>query len=219
MSVTASSATEIFSAESFKDYDTFYEHIMKAIESTECEELEYKGVSVDRGSKIFEDLESNEKTAFKFPHGPYAGSAKILGYFLRIDGQRYPRLAVESGWSESWDNLFYDMKMLIVGSSEAIRAVLLLKWERIRMSDRVKGFAELYEAGTRDGAPVLKQRETIFPAPVPQTQPQQLRLERRLLFGEHVVSGQGPATILPLDIGALRQIATVALSLMDLVPA
>lgn len=52
-----------------------------------------------------------------------------------------------------------------------------------------------------------------------QEPPQQLLLNRRLIFGQHLVQGQDPTTILPLDINALRQIAQRALSFMGLVPA
>lgn len=47
--------------------------------------------------------------------------------------------------------------MLIIGSNEAIKAVLLLKWQWVGTSNRVKAFAELYEVGD-SAAPDLKQR-------------------------------------------------------------
>lgn len=47
--------------------------------------------------------------------------------------------------------------MLIVGSSKAIKTVILLKWQRVGTSNRVNAFAELYEVGDL-AAPDLKQR-------------------------------------------------------------
>lgn len=65
---------------------------------------------------------------------------------------------MESGWSESWDNLMDDVDILLVGGDGAISAVVLLKWQLDRHTRAVSGFVELY-VRDRNGMPVCRQRE------------------------------------------------------------
>lgn len=64
MSVTASSATEVVSAETFQDDLAFRDHVLNTIlESTQYRELVYTDVSVDRGRKVVEFLEETAEGA------------------------------------------------------------------------------------------------------------------------------------------------------------
>lgn len=71
---------------------------------------------------------------------------------------------MESGWSESWDQLMDDMNLLLAGGDGAIHAVVILKWQLNRRMRLVSGFVELY-VRDRNGMPVHRQRE-VCPKPL-----------------------------------------------------
>ena len=48
-------------------------------------------------------------TAIDFFFGPYSGSRKEPDFMVRVDNVRLPTIVMESGWSESWDNLMDDL--------------------------------------------------------------------------------------------------------------
>ncbi|GAB1196995.1 hypothetical protein APSETT444_006276 [Aspergillus pseudonomiae] len=155
-------------------------------------------------------------TTLMFQSGPYRGSQKEPDFFLRANNDRLPSFVIESGWSESWDDLMNDMNLLLVGGDGDISAVVILKWSLNRNPMLVEGAVELY-VRDRNGMPV------IFPAP-PQTQnPQRLELTRKEIFGPHLLADPArngpPNAMVYLEISHLRLVATRALQLMTFTPA
>ncbi|CAG8891849.1 unnamed protein product [Penicillium egyptiacum] len=170
------------------------------------------------------DLTGYEQTQIEtlFRSGPSRCSRKEPDFFIRTNNDLLPSLAMESGWSESWNHLMDDMNLLLVGGDGAINAVVILKWQLNRPATLVSGFVELYVRDRR-GMPVCRQREDVFPIP-PQTQtPQRLELTRREVFGPHLLpdpTRNGPPNAMVyLEINQLRLVATRALQRMNLRPA
>ncbi|KAJ5542036.1 hypothetical protein N7461_008039 [Penicillium sp. DV-2018c] len=125
-----------------------------------------------------------------------------------------PHFTVESGFSESYDDLLNDMNRLLVGGNGDIQAVILVKWTR-RANSQVDGFLEVYKRD-RQGMPQLQQRKIIFHEPAGNP-PQPLNFTRREICGGQVQAGRVPTTILPL----LRDLlfARNALARQGLIPA
>ncbi|KAJ9222893.1 hypothetical protein DTO169C6_4742 [Paecilomyces variotii] len=103
---------------------------------------------------------------------------------------------MESGWSESLSRFWDDMNLWLI----------------------VRGHVELYTLD-RNRMPHLQQNIIVFPAPPAQAAAQQLVLTREEIFGGHVFQGQDPNDQFVFSIDLLREKATDALRLMNLVPA
>lgn len=110
-----------------------------------------------------------------------------------------------------------DMNLWLVGGNGTVKMAIILKWETISNTDQVRGFAEVYTLDS-NGIPIMRQRESIFPVP-PNAHAQEIRLTKRMLFGNAASPGMNPNINLPLKLDRLRVVATDALSLMGLVPA
>ncbi|KAJ5550827.1 hypothetical protein N7461_005525 [Penicillium sp. DV-2018c] len=125
---------------------------------------------------------------------------------------------MESGWSESFPRLLDDLNLWLVGGAGAVNAAIILQWQTIPGTNRVGwGLAELYTPDVT-GTPVMRQRELVFPAP-PQSQTQEFRFTRRMLFTSTIFPGRNPDDVITLKLDHLRVVATDGLSLMGLVPA
>lgn len=81
-------------------------------------------------------------------------SRKEPGFFLRVHDDPLPSLAIESGWSESWNNLVDDMNLLLVGGAGTICTVVILNWQLNHTTRSVSGFTKLY-VHNGDGLPSL----------------------------------------------------------------
>ncbi|KAJ9231261.1 hypothetical protein DTO166G5_6883 [Paecilomyces variotii] len=163
------------------------------------------------------DQRTRVGTTIEFQYAPYAGSRKEPDLLLRPDNQRLPVLVIESGWSESIPRLMDDMNLWLVGGNGTVKMTIILKWETISNTNQVRGFAEVYTLDS-NGIPIMSQRESIFPVP-PNAQAQEIRLTKRMLFGNAASPGMNPNINLPLKLDRLRVVARDALSLMGLVPA
>lgn len=64
---------------------------------------------------------------------------------MRPDSAQFPRVVIESGWSESHPNLIRDKNLWMNGNAE-VQIVILLKWSKIS-GGRVKGYLEKWERG------------------------------------------------------------------------
>ncbi|KAJ5436213.1 hypothetical protein N7445_007098 [Penicillium cf. griseofulvum] len=161
-------------------------------------------------------------TTLQFVGGPYRSSRKEPDLFVRSSRDRLPSFVMESGWSESWSELLDDMNLLLVGGDGDIRAVAILKWDLNRQTSVVRGFVELY-VRDRQGMPVRRQREEIFPAPRAPTAPQRLELTRQEVFGPFLSPDPGrtqpPNDTVYLELDTLRTVASEALARMNLLPA
>ncbi|KAJ5135383.1 uncharacterized protein N7515_004661 [Penicillium bovifimosum] len=161
-------------------------------------------------------LQTQVGTTIEFLYPPYAGSRKEPDFMIRPDNRRLPTLVMESGWSESFPRLLGDLNLWLVGGAGAVNATIILQWQTITGTNRVGGMAELYTPDV-NGTPVMRQRELVFPAP-PQSQTQEFRLTRRMLFTS-TFPGRNPDDVITLKLDRLRVVATEGLSLMGLVPA
>jgi hypothetical protein len=157
--------------------------------------------------------------ATSFIGGPYSSSRKEPDLFFRPDNQPLPSLVIESGWSESLIRLQDDMDLWLVGGQGQVKATIILNWRLDTNTNTVRGGVQLYTLD-RNGMPHLQQNLIVFPAPPPaQAAAQQLVLTRKQIFGAHVFQGRNPNDQFAFSIDLLRQEATDALTLMNLVPA
>ncbi|GFF82790.1 hypothetical protein IFM61606_02540 [Aspergillus udagawae] len=153
-------------------------------------------------------------TTLYFRSGPYSGSWKEPDFFFRAEHDYLPTLAVESGWSESKEQLHKGMGLLLVGGNGSTNVVIIVQWTRLQGA-RVSGTVELFVRDS-NGMPTLQQSETIFPRPAT---PNDLWIRRRDLFGPALVPGRNGNDMLYFNVEKLRDYATRALGFMDLVPA
>ncbi|GFF34895.1 hypothetical protein IFM46972_04386 [Aspergillus udagawae] len=153
-------------------------------------------------------------TTLYFRSGPYSGSWKEPDFFFRAEHDYLPTLAVESGWSESKEQLHKGMELLLVGGNGSTNVVIIVQWTRLQEA-RVSGTVELFVRDS-NGMPTLQQSETIFPRPATRND---LWIRRRDLFGPALVPGRNGNDMLYFNVEKLRDYATRTLGFMDLVPA
>lgn len=142
---------------------------------------------------------------------------------------------MESGWStteQSSSSLLLnllqdDMDLWLIGSQGQVKAAIILNWQLIKNTNKVQGSVELYTLDPKNTEkPRLQQNFAIFPAPSDPVQAaaQQLILTRKDIFNgvgtmQNVFRGQKSKDQFVFSIDLLRQKATDALALMNLVPA
>lgn len=88
-------------------------------------------------------------TAIMGFQGDYSLSQKEPDAFISANAQRFPRIAVETGWSESMPRLEADMRLWLLGARAHVERVIILKWSKI-VRQRIKGSVSVYgrdEAG------------------------------------------------------------------------
>ena len=105
-------------------------------------------------------------TAINFLYGPYAGARKEPDLMIRAGNLRLPTVVIEAGWSEAWNRLTDDMNIWLVGGNGDVKVVILIKWNKIGRSDRVRGFVEVYSLDP-NGMPKLRQTEVLFKTSLP----------------------------------------------------
>ncbi|GAD93919.1 hypothetical protein AOR_1_330174 [Paecilomyces variotii No. 5] len=166
-----------------------------------------------------EELNFFVGTTIPFATGPYSNSTKEPDLLIQPNGQPFPSVVIESGWSESLSRLQDDMNLWLVGGQGQVKATIILNWQRVGNTDMVRGSVYLYTLD-RNGILHLRQHITVFPAPAPpQAASEQLVLSRREIFGGNFFQGQNPNDQFAFSIDLLRQKATTLLALMNLVPA
>ncbi|KAJ5563044.1 hypothetical protein N7535_002509 [Penicillium sp. DV-2018c] len=167
-------------------------------------------------------LDPGVGTTLEFRHGPYQSSRKEPDFFMRTSADTLPSFAIESGWSETYNDLLEDMNMLLVGGNGHIKAVVILNWLLKRSTSVVSGFAELY-VRDRNEMPIRRQHEAIFPAPPQNPTAQRLTLTRLEFFGPSLVPDPDrtapPNPNVFLSIEQLRAVALVRLARMNLTAA
>ncbi|KAJ5888249.1 hypothetical protein N7495_008290 [Penicillium taxi] len=106
-------------------------------------------------------------TTLEFQSGPYANSEKEPDLFVipQLAMDNLPSLAFEVVWAQTEKKLKADVDLLLTGGDGSIHVVVVVKWTKSRLTQRVKGYADVY---VRDvfGIPALRQHEIIFPAPL-----------------------------------------------------
>ncbi|KAB8202720.1 hypothetical protein BDV34DRAFT_236757 [Aspergillus parasiticus] len=145
-------------------------------------------------------------TTFDSFTGQYTHSSKAPDLFLRPATYSLPSIVVESGWSECWPRLHADKDLWMYGST-TFNVVVLLKWSKC-VRNRCKGGLIMCE-------------KPIFPEPVPAPDPgtDVIQFTKLDLFGQHMIAGQDPNTVLALDLSDLRDFARERMQLMGLTPA
>lgn len=89
------------------------------------------------------------------------GSRKEPDFFLRSDAILMPKFVIETGWSESWSRLQDDMNLWLVGGAGDVGGVLLLKWQKVANSNKVRGKTELY-CLDQNGMPVCNESKVLY---------------------------------------------------------
>ncbi|GIJ84795.1 hypothetical protein Asppvi_003646 [Aspergillus pseudoviridinutans] len=153
-------------------------------------------------------------TTLYFKSGPYSGSWKEPDLFFLANYHILPTLAVESGWSEEKEQLHKGMDLSLVGGNGTTKVVIIVEWTKLN-EGRVSGTVELFVRDS-NGMPALQQSETIFPRPAT---PNDLWIRRRDLLGPALLPDRNGDDMLYFNVERLRDKATGALGLMDLVPA
>ncbi|KAE8340437.1 hypothetical protein BDV24DRAFT_175335 [Aspergillus arachidicola] len=137
--------------------------------------------------------------------GKYTHSSKDPDLFLRAATNRLPSIVFECGWSESWPRLHADKDLWMYGST-TVKMVILLKWSKCA-GNRCKGTAEVWTRNPAGG--LIMSEKSIFPEPIPAPDPgtDVIQFTKLDLFGQHMVAGQDPNTVLALDLSDLRDSA------------
>jgi len=89
--------------------------------------------------------------------------------------------------------LFDDMNLWLVGGNSTVKATIILKWQTINNTNRVRGIAGFYTLDT-NGIPIMRQQEPIFPPPPlqQQAQTQEIELSRRMSIGTTIFPERNP---------------------------
>ncbi|KAJ5966150.1 hypothetical protein N7481_012864 [Penicillium waksmanii] len=153
-------------------------------------------------------------TTLRFTSGPCRGWTKSPDFTIQVEGQSFPSIVVESGWSEGYNKLFEDINRLIIGGDGETNIAILMNWRQ-----RVNGVTGIIEVYRRDNTniPQLLHREDIFPRPDPPTV-SMIPIRRVDLFGRSLLTGSNPNDVLNLDLEILRNVATLGLHRMGLSP-
>ncbi|KAK6814482.1 hypothetical protein RU639_009350 [Aspergillus parasiticus] len=156
-------------------------------------------------------------TTFDSFTGQYTHSSKAPDLFLRPATYSLPSIVVESGWSESWPRLRAD-KDLWMYRSTTVNVVILLKWSKC-VRNRCKGKVEVWTRNRAGG--LIMCEKPIFPEPAPAPDPgaDVIQFTKLDLFGQRMVAGQDPNTVLALNLSDLRDFARERMQLMGLTPA
>ncbi|KAJ5550593.1 hypothetical protein N7535_001464 [Penicillium sp. DV-2018c] len=157
-------------------------------------------------------------TTLSFPHSPFVQSRKEPDILVDPDdGQGFPSVVFEAGWSESWNGLEADCELLLRGSGGLTKAAILVNWTLNRQHRTVSGEASVWTLNDSD-QPQRRQIEVIFPSPnFPEAQG--LSIIRGELWRGSLDPMRNPQEVLRLDIDMLRQEALRALARMGLGPA
>ncbi|TQB70096.1 hypothetical protein MPDQ_000970 [Monascus purpureus] len=154
--------------------------------------------------------------ALEFKCGPYSGSRKEPDFFFQVNDHILPTLAIESGWSESKEQLRNDMNLLLMGGNGSVKIFIIVKWTKLQGA-RVSGTVELFMR-YQNGMPRLEQSEIVFPRPTT-ARGQRIGNRRNDLFEAALLAGRNGNDILYLDVERLRDHATRALCFMNLTSA
>ncbi|CEJ53915.1 hypothetical protein PMG11_00250 [Penicillium brasilianum] len=138
-------------------------------------------------------------TDVNFISGLYCGLRKQPDTLFRTPSQPLPRVAIDVGWSESYNDLLDDMNRLLIGGNRDIKIVIIIKWTK-HTNQTVSGILELYRLDSQ-GMPRRRQSETIFPMPTGDPL-QPLNIQRRDLYS--VPAGRNPNEAFPFNIRLLR---------------
>ncbi|KAB8210164.1 hypothetical protein BDV34DRAFT_237322 [Aspergillus parasiticus] len=166
----------------------------------------------------FRELHTYAGTTLDLDQGPYRGSRKDPDLFILPTTCLHPCLAMESGWSEGLTEMENDMDMLLVGGNGAIKTVFIIEWRKHSDNYHVSGVVKVYKPD-ENGMPVQEgPDQVIFPRPA-DGQNQVIGVARGDIFGGTPFRNRNPCDILEYSLDILREIATIALDRMGLVPA
>ncbi|KKZ63189.1 hypothetical protein EMCG_02394 [[Emmonsia] crescens] len=165
----------------------------------------------------FNELDFMTGTTIRGFQGQYAGSIKQPDMGIVPEGEYFPTVVIESGWTESFARLHCDMRIWLVGSVGKVKLVLLLKWTKTA-ENIVGGVVEAWDLDSA-GSERLLQREIIFPGPQEGGENQVLKITRAQLFGSRLPAGRNPCDIFGLSLSNLRSKAANSLRIDGYRPA
>ncbi|EIT73927.1 hypothetical protein AO1008_04729 [Aspergillus oryzae 100-8] len=146
----------------------------------------------------FRELHTYAGTTLDFDQGPYRGSKKDPDLFTLPTTCLFPCLAMESGWSEDLTEMENDVDMFD--------------------NYHVSGVVKVYKLD-ENGMPVHEgPDQVIFPKPA-DSQNQVIGVARGDIVGRTRFQDRNPFDTLEYPLDILREIATIALDRMGLVPA
>ncbi|KAE8323504.1 hypothetical protein BDV39DRAFT_217738 [Aspergillus sergii] len=161
----------------------------------------------------FRELHMYAGTTLNFDQGPYRGSRKDPDLFILPTTCLLPCLNMESGWSEGLTEMENDMDMLLVGGNGAIKTVFIIEWRKQSDNYHVSGVVKVYKLDN-DGMPVQE-----GPDQTCGWLNQVIGVARGYIFWGTPFQNRNPCDILEYSLDILREIATIALDRMGLVPA
>lgn len=80
--------------------------------------------------------------AIKNFHMPYTNSIIEPDTALRVIGERFPSLVIETGWAESYVRLKQDIDLWIVGTGGVTKIAIWVKFS-VRAASRLSGYIEV----------------------------------------------------------------------------
>ncbi|BAE55283.1 unnamed protein product [Aspergillus oryzae RIB40] len=215
-----------FQASLFPHYTDFLAHVTGQIRDSQCNLfLVYKGIQNTWIQDAWDYIEDNHEgravssawrenglitpedfrelhtyagTTLDFNQGPYRGSKKDPDLFTLPTTCLFPCLAMESGWSEDLTEMENDVDMFD--------------------NYHVSGVVKVYKLD-ENGMPVHEgPDQVIFPKPA-DSQNQVIGVARGDIVGRTRFQDRNPFDTLEYPLDILREIATIALDRMGLVPA
>ncbi|OJJ83629.1 uncharacterized protein ASPGLDRAFT_26510 [Aspergillus glaucus CBS 516.65] len=151
-------------------------------------------------------LEIYVGTTFTEFGGSYTHSRKEPDLCIKPVGMTLPTVVIESGWSESREQLYEDRDLWLKGGRESVQMVIIVKWTQ-NAAKQVEGDIELVDLDT-DGNARLLQRRSIFPPPglSEAADSRELTITNGQLWGPLLAGTSDASESLKLSIDELRMI-------------
>lgn len=157
---------------------------------------------------------------------PYTASHKEPDQCILPPGKSLPTVVIESGWSETKQQLYRDRDLWLKGGVRNIQVVIILKWgadpER-----KVRGDIEVYDLDTLGNIRCIScevsgndldqpmvylpnTRKAILPCPPAEiAATQRISLTKGQLFGPSLFPARNDDAVVDLDMKELREIAAM----------
>lgn len=141
---------------------------------------------------------------------PLAASEKTAdgAVYLPCNAE-WPKLALEVGYSEPYDQLKEDVRTLLVGTQGFIGVVVVVKIEPLKPGERTiqKGFVECYEYDGSNPKGIRNiQRLQLFPRPVTHPEMQCIRFDWSDLQSPQYQFATPDSPLPPLRLDSLREL-------------
>ncbi|KAI5795357.1 hypothetical protein DFH27DRAFT_117781 [Peziza echinospora] len=147
-------------------------------------------------------------------HMPCTNSIKEPDTALRVRGEGFPSLVIETGCSESYPKLKQDIDLWMVGTGGVTKVCILVKFSA-RAGSRLAGYIEVARP-MLGGGYTFDVRQDLFP--MSPNQPQSIRITRADLFGNQIVAGRNSLDTWDLQLDRFREVAAEAAARQGFTP-